>query len=183
MSAGFAREASSVAEIKGGTSSHGRNRGDSTSNSHVYVFEMIYIARPDKLRVEYDGDVPFLIVATGKLLVLYDGELQQTSYLPLHSSPASVLIRERVDLSDEMNVSEIERAPGVLRLKLVEREDPAKGAIYLTFADPPLRLREWTVIDAEGQATQVALVNSEFGLDLDPVLFMYSAPGPDQYSQ
>jgi outer membrane lipoprotein-sorting protein len=144
---------------------------------------MIYIARPDKLRVEYDGDVPFLIVATGKLLVLYDGELQQTSYLPLHSSPASVLIQERVDLSDEMNVSEIERAPGVLRLKLVEREDPAKGAIYLTFADPPLRLREWTVIDAEGQATQVALVNSEFGLDLDPVLFMYAAPGPDQYSQ
>ncbi len=60
---------------------------------------------------------------------------------------------------------------------------PAKGAIYLTFADPPLRLREWTVIDAEGQATQVALVNSEFGLDLDPVLFMYIAPGPDQFSQ
>ncbi|MHA1570096.1 MAG: LolA family protein [Alphaproteobacteria bacterium] len=144
---------------------------------------MLYIARPDKLRVEYDGAVPFLIVATGKLLVLYDGELQQTSYLPLHSSPASVLIRERIDLSDEMIVREIERAPGALRLKLVEQEDPAKGAIYLTFADQPLRLREWTVIDAEGQATQVALVNAEFGLELDPVLFMYIAPGPDQFSQ
>lgn len=143
---------------------------------------MLYIARPDKLRIEYDGAVPFLIVATGKLLVLYDGELQQTSYLPLHSSPASVLIRERVNLSDEMNVSEIERSPGALRLKLVETNDPAKGAIYLTFSDQPLRLREWTVIDAEGQATQVALLNAEFGLELDPVLFMYIAPGPDQFS-
>ena len=143
---------------------------------------MLYISRPDRLRVEYDGAVPFLIVATGKLLVLYDGELQQTSYLPLHSSPASVLIQKRVDLSDEMNVREVQRAPGVLRLKLVEQEDPAKGAIYLTFSDQPLRLREWTVIDAEGQATQVALLNPEFGLELDPVLFMYIAPGPDQYS-
>ena len=143
---------------------------------------MLYISRPDKLRVEYDGSVPFLIVATGKLLVLYDGELEQTSYLPLHASPASVLIRERVDLSDEMNVREIERATGVIRLKLVEKENPGKGAIYLTFADQPLRLREWTVIDAEGQATQVALLNPEFGLELDPVLFMYIAPGPDQFS-
>lgn len=144
---------------------------------------LLYIARPDKMRIEYDGAVPFLIVATGKLLVFYDGELQQTSYLPLHSSPASVLIQERVDLSNEMTVREIERAPGALRLKLVEQEDPAKGAIYLTFADQPLRLREWTVIDAEGQATQVALLNPEFGLELDPVLFKYIAPGPDQYSQ
>ncbi len=143
---------------------------------------MLYIARPDRLRVEYDGTVPFLIVATGKLLVLYDGELEQTSYLPLHASPASVLIRENVDLSDEMIVREIERSAGAIRLKLVERANPGKGAIYLTFSDQPLRLREWTVIDAEGQATQVALLNPEFGLELDPVLFMYIAPGPDQFS-
>ncbi len=39
MSGGFAGEASHVSEIKGEPSSHGKNRGDSHSNGHVYVFE------------------------------------------------------------------------------------------------------------------------------------------------
>lgn len=143
---------------------------------------MLYISRPDRLRIEYDGPVPFLMVATGIWLILYDGELQQTSYLPLDASPAAVLIRDRVDLSDEVRVSEVVRTPGSLRIKLAEDGEAGKGAIYLTFSEAPLRLREWTVIDAQGQATQVALLNPEFGIDLDPVLFMYVAPGPDQFS-
>ena len=65
---------------------------------------------------------------------------------------------------------------------MIEKDEPGRGAIYLTFADAPLVLREWTVLDPQGQATQVALLNPEFGVELDPVLFKYSAPGPDQFS-
>ncbi len=144
---------------------------------------MMYMSRPDRMRIEYDGPVPFLLVATGVWLILYDGELQQTSYLPIDSSPAAVLLRDRVDFSKDLTVRGVERTAGALRLHIVEDTLLGRGSIYLTFGDQPLKLREWTVIDAQGQATQVALLNPEFGIELDPVLFMYVAPGPDQFDQ
>jgi len=142
----------------------------------------LYVSRPEKMRVEYDGPVPFLIVATGVWLVFYDGELQQTSYLPIDASPASVLIQDRVDLGGDVTVADFERSPGALRIALTETDSPEKGTLHLTFSDQPLRLRDWTVIDPQGQATQVTLLNPEFNIELKPVLFKYSAPGPDQFS-
>lgn len=144
----------------------------------------LYVQRPDKMRVEYDGPVPNLMVATGVWLIVYDGELQETSYLPLDSSPAAVLIQDEIAFGRDVSVTEVERQPGTLRVRLERPETTGtKQSLYLTFTDPPLRLREWTVVDARGQATQVTLINPEYDVALDPVLFKYAAPGPDQYSQ
>ncbi|MGH6953658.1 MAG: LolA family protein [Alphaproteobacteria bacterium] len=140
----------------------------------------IYISRPGKLRVVYDPPNPITVVATGVLLVYYDPEVQQVSYLPLESSAASFLIRERIELGGELEVLGLEYGPSVIRLSLAERDDRAAGRITLVFSDKPLMLRKWTVTDAQGQVTDVALVNPRFDVPLDPVLFKFVDPRPDR---
>jgi outer membrane lipoprotein-sorting protein len=43
----------------------------------------------------------------------------------------------------------------------------------LTFADNPLTLRQWTVLDAQGKQTRISLVNMDVSARLDPKLFEF----------
>jgi outer membrane lipoprotein-sorting protein len=142
----------------------------------------VHISRPGKLRVEYDPPVPVLIIGNGLWLIYHDSELEQTTYRFLKSSLAGFLVQETVRLGGEVTVTGLERGPGVIRLKLVKSGEEEEGSLALTFSDQPLVLRQWTVIDTEGQATQIALVNAQFGLSLDEALFEFIDPDEDAFS-
>ena len=47
------------------------------------------------------------------------------------------------------------------------------GSMTLVFSDQPLVLRKWTITDGQGITTQVALINPEFGVELDDSVFDY----------
>ena len=53
---------------------------------------------------------------------------------------------------------------------------PGDGSLTLMFADNPLTLRQWTVIDAQRQETRVTLYNVELGGRFDPKLFEFVDP-------
>ena len=59
----------------------------------------LFISRPGKMRIDYDPPMPILIVADGRFLVFYDEELDQISYVPLGSTPASILTRDNVSFT------------------------------------------------------------------------------------
>ncbi len=44
------------------------------------------------------------------------------------------------------------------------------------FSDPPLALRQWTVVDAQAQRTTVTLTNVELGGSFDQSLFEFIDP-------
>ena len=136
----------------------------------------IYLQRPGKMRVEYDPPVPDIIVATGKVLIHYDGELDQPSYLPQTSSPAAFLLRDQIKLSGDVSVAKIAHNGNQLLVDVVQTGDAEQGALHLVFTDNPLQLRQWTVIDAAGKATQVTLVNPQFNIAIDPVKFLFETP-------
>lgn len=140
----------------------------------------VYISRPGKLRVEYDPPTPVLIIGDGGWLIYHDSELEQTTYQSLKSSLAGFLVQETVRLGGEVTVTSLERGPGVIRVKLVKSGEEEEGSLALTFSDRPLVLRQWTVTDTEGQATQIALVNAQFGLSLDEALFEFTEPDEDE---
>jgi outer membrane lipoprotein-sorting protein len=48
--------------------------------------------------------------------------------------------------------------------------------LTLIFADNPLTLRQWTVLDAQRQETRVTLYNVETGGQFDPKLFEFIDP-------
>lgn len=136
----------------------------------------IYLQRPGKMRVEYDPPVPDILVATGKVLIHYDGELDQPSYLPQTSSPAAFLLRDPIKLSGDVSVTNVARQGNQLLLDVIQTGDAEKGALHLVFTDQPLQLRQWVVTDAAGKRTEVTLTNPQFNIAIDPVKFLFETP-------
>lgn len=137
---------------------------------------MIYLSRPGKLRVEYAPPSPILIVGTGHWLIYHDSDLEQTSYESLSDNLAGVLVAENVKFSGKITVTGLTRSRGVIRIIMVMTEDPGAGSLTLTLATTPMKLRQWSVTDPNGQITQVALFNHSFGIKLDKKLFEFTEP-------
>lgn len=136
----------------------------------------LYLQRPGKLRLEYAPPTPVLIVSDGNLVHYYDSELNQVSQVGLSSTPASVLVRDTYKLEGDVRVSNYERGPGVIRLTLTDAKNPDVGSLQLTFQDDPLVLKAWTVTDAQGVVTNVALSDTHRDVTLSPKLFDFVDP-------
>jgi outer membrane lipoprotein-sorting protein len=129
------------------------------------------------MRIEYDPPVPVLIVATGTLLVYFDKELEQVSHLPLSSTPVAILTRETISLQDpELILTGFESEMQMLRITLVQADDPMAGSVTLAFSVNPIALKKWSVVDAQGVETQVMLQSPAFDLPLDAELFRFQDP-------
>lgn len=137
----------------------------------------ISLWRPGRLRVEYDPPHPILLVTVDSFLVQYDKQLKTTAYLPLDSTPAGFLVRDRIRLSGDVTVTAIERGPGSLRVTLIQTKDPRAGRMTLVFAERPLALSQWAVVDGLGATTRVSLIDPRVGGALDPALFRFVDPG------
>jgi outer membrane lipoprotein-sorting protein len=130
-----------------------------------------YIRRPGRMRFEYDPPHPALLIANGVTLLYYDRELQQATFLPLWETPLWFLIREEVDLEQGVELLAIERGAGTIRVTLQLSEEGNEGQVTLVFGDRPVSLHSWEIQDAQGIMTQVALVNPDFGAEVDRSLF------------
>lgn len=136
-----------------------------------------YFWRPGRMRLQYDPPSPLLVVADGDFLIIHDRELGEPSYLPLGSTPAGVLVRENVRLDGkDLSVSRVSRAPGVLNISVVEADDPGQGELTLVFTEKPFALRQWRVLDAQGNTTTVSLFEAQSGISLDRGLFEFKDP-------
>jgi len=136
----------------------------------------IYMQRPGKMRIEYKPPVPLILVATGKLIIMYDRKLDQTTHLPLAASPAAWLLSDQLSIRDKVEVTKVRQAGGRIYVSLAEKGKTTKGSLHLVFVDAPLRLREWIVVDAQRRRTKVVLVDAQEGMKLDPRLFLFERP-------
>jgi outer membrane lipoprotein-sorting protein len=136
----------------------------------------LYYQRPDKMRLDYDPPSEILIISDGWQIVYYDRRLEQVSHLFINSTPLGFLLSDEIRLSGDVTVTEVDRSAGELHVTLVQTDEPNQGSIQLSFAEDPLELRRWTVIDAQGQATHVVLERPETGLALDRELFRFRNP-------
>lgn len=136
----------------------------------------VLISRPGKLRIEYDPPSPVLILTQGSYLMLFDKDLQSPSYTSLDDSLAGFLVRSKIRLSGDVQVRELERAKGVVRLSIVQTESPDAGILTLVFNDDPLQLRQWVIVDAQGGETRVSLENPQFNIKIDPSRFEFTLP-------
>lgn len=136
-----------------------------------------YLKRPGKIRWEYAPPTPILIIANGRNLVYYDKELEQVSHLPIDSTLAGFMAREKIDLSDpKLKVDSLTTAPGVLRIRLSQKGKPDEGSLMLEFADQPLQIRNMVITDQTKQVTTVSLSKAKFGVPLENQLFIWKDP-------
>lgn len=135
-----------------------------------------WLERPGRLRFEYDPPSPFLLVGGHGLLVFHDSQLKQTSNIPLGSTPLGLLLQDNLRLSGDITVTGLTRAPGQLQVRLLRTKSPADGTLTLVFADAPLALRQWSVVDAQRQETRITLYNIELGGTFNQKLFEFVDP-------
>jgi len=129
--------------------------------------------RPGKMRFQYDPPSPFLLIANYGVLFFKDAQLGQTTNIPLSRTPLGILLGDHTSLNGEVTVTKFVRLPGQLQVSLVRSASPGEGTLTLFFADNPLTLRQWTVLDQQGKQTQVSFTNMEVGANVDAKLFDY----------
>ncbi|HEY4134782.1 MAG TPA: outer membrane lipoprotein carrier protein LolA [Alphaproteobacteria bacterium] len=146
------------------------------SNNGATAQGFVAMKRPGQLRIEYAPPSPNLIVTDGRFIVYVEKYLKQTSYIPLDSSLAGFLVRDTIKLSGDVTVTAFEKAKGAVRVTLSQTDQPENGALTLVFSDQPLQLRQWSVLDAQGQTTRVSLMDPQYGVPVDPKLFGFTRP-------
>lgn len=135
-----------------------------------------WLVRPGRMRFQYDPPAPFLLVAGHGLLVFHDSALKQTSNIPLSSTPLGLLLQDNVRLSGDVTVVSFVRQPGQIQVGLVRTASPQDGVLTLIFADNPLALRQWTVLDAQRNETRVTLTDVQTGGSYPASLFEFVDP-------
>ena len=131
----------------------------------------LYMARPGKIRFEYDPPSPILLLSDGYFLRYVDKDLEQVTHLWLDNTPIGFLLDEDIKLSESIAVTKFSQNANVLIINLKNSEKPEQGAISLIFSDKPLKLKKWVIKDAQGITTTITLNNSERAIELNPTLF------------
>lgn len=127
------------------------------------------VQRPGKMRFQYDKPNPQLLIAGFGLVVYHDPELDQTTNIPLSSTPLGILLAKHITFSGPVTVTKVSTPPGEIQITLIRTGKAEQGHITLVFSTSPIELRQWRITDAQNRVTQVSLY------DLKP-----SAPFPDK---
>lgn len=138
--------------------------------------------QPGQMRFDYEPSVEMLIVADGKSVYFIDYEVRQLSRYPLKETPLAPLLK-----LDELNT---------LDLQAIEvRDGPMAGTLAVTSKDPKhreygvltmmfervspegkLALRGWSVLDAQGNLTQITLQSTQENVQIAKNAFKFKDP-------
>ena len=130
-----------------------------------------YLQRPGRMRFEYAPPNPILVIADGFWVGIEDRQLRSTQKYPLITTPLSLLLGNHVDLLKEARIVGFEDRGGDIAVTVVALSGTTPGELTLIFGGPIFSLKQWTVVDAQGLTTQVAVFDLVLGLDLNPKLF------------
>ena len=90
----------------------------------------------------------------------------------VNDTPLKFLFGE-VKLEGNVAILGVERGPGILRIRLAELEKEDEWKVEITFSDRPFALKKWSIVDPEGAAIHVAIMEPRFGVEIDPQLFVF----------
>jgi outer membrane lipoprotein-sorting protein len=139
------------------------------------VTGQLWMARPGRMRFEYNPPSQILLLADMFYVYYIDKELVQMSKVGLKSTPAWLLLRDPITFND-LIVTRFERGANTIRVTVLEKAEPDSGSLTMVFSDNPLTLRQWSIVDQQRKTITVSLYDERFGMALDPKLFVYQDP-------
>ncbi len=158
-----------LSTAKAAFSQAGANGGVSTGT--------FYLSRPGRLRFDYAQPQKDVILADGKFVWYYDARLKDANHAPISRTLADFLLRPRIELiGGDIVVTEFQRLNDAVVVTMTQGKDPAAGSLTVTFAERPLQISQWRVVDSQGRTTRVVLDHPQFSVALDPGLFVWHDP-------
>ena len=146
---------------------------------------MLYIAKPNKIRMEYNAPTDVLIVGDGDYIIYHDKELDQVTNIDYDDIPASLILANDVKLDGKkFKVTNYYQDAGITTAT-IQYKDNDIGAITLTFNNNPFELKQWSIVDPQSVEVTVSLYNAQKDLDLDNSLFKFkkNKSGPKNYNK
>jgi outer membrane lipoprotein-sorting protein len=121
----------------------------------------IFLKRPGKVRFQYDPPSGLLVVSDGKTVSVWDSRLRTFDRTPLGATPLAIILARQVRLDQDVEVFRVGRYDDGFYLSARSASGQARteGYITMVFADNPMALRGWTLVDGQGQATKVKIVS------------------------
>lgn len=133
----------------------------------------IWIAKPNKIRMEYAAPVNVLIVGNGKFIVYNDLDLDQVSNIDYDDIPASVILGNDIKIDGKnMKITRFYKDAGTT-IATIETKDSGVGPIELTFGNSPFELKQWKIVDPQSVEVTVSLYGSKTDKKLDNELFRF----------
>lgn len=145
------------------------------NNAERILTGTFYLDRPGKLRFEFN-EIDDFIVADGFFVYFYDSEERQQSNAPIGQTLADFLLRDKIQLRDDVNVTDIRKSNGYTTMTLTQTADPEAGSLQLMFSDIPFQLRKWRVTDAQGTTVDISLKDITDDVSFPSGFFNYRDP-------
>jgi outer membrane lipoprotein-sorting protein len=130
------------------------------------------LAKPGRLRFDYDAPSPLEVVADGTSVAVRDRKLATQDLYFIAQTPLKFLLREKIDLARDLSVTDVSNDPAGVRISLEDRATfGGTSRIQLLF-DPEVKtLAQWRITDPQGYITTVQLANLQKGKAVDGSLF------------
>lgn len=133
------------------------------------------ISRPGLMRLNYAKPSNTILICDGTWMIVRDPLMDETTYLPLKDTPASLLLSHPLTIDGNIDVQDARENAGLLRVQLVPNDDEKVVRLTLVFTIQPFELRQWIAQDVQGGETTVTLENLRTKeLSFDPNLFRYA---------
>lgn len=132
----------------------------------------LFLQKPGKIRFQYNRPSPLEIVADGTTVAVRNRKLNTQDLWPLSQTPLRFLLADKIDLLQDSNVIGVFQEPDLVSVILEEkRAIGGKSQLQLMFGGSDYKLQSWTVTDAQGSETSVALSNLDPSTKPDPRYF------------
>jgi outer membrane lipoprotein-sorting protein len=131
-----------------------------------------YLQKPGRVRFEYNPPNPIEITADGRLVSVRNRQLDTQDLFPLSQTPLRFILSDRIDLRRETNIVGV-YADDIFATVVIEEKQPMIGTsrLMMMFDAKTLQLKQWTVTDAQGFDTTVAVSNLDTTKRPDPMIF------------
>jgi outer membrane lipoprotein-sorting protein len=131
----------------------------------------LYLRRPHRMKIEYDGDDALILITTPVWLHVDEPAQKRVTSYPISETALSLILKEKVVLRADDFQTSANVADGIATIYLSKESGEAAGDLVLEFSLQPFQLRKWTVRDSVGVTTSVTLQNMKFGLKFRNELF------------
>ena len=130
-----------------------------------------YLARPGKVRFRYAKPARLDIIADGTSVAVRDTRLATQDIWPLKRTPLRFLVADQLDLMTDAKIRRVTVEPDLVTIVIDENTVFGDGRLTLMFDAKSHELRQWTVTDAQGYDTSVAIYNVKVGKPTNPKWF------------
>lgn len=133
----------------------------------------LYIAKPNKIRMEYDAPLSVMIIGDGDYIVYNDKELDQVTHIDYDDIPATLILGNNIKIDgDEVKITGFYKDAGTTTITLQHKNNDI-GPITLTFTNDPMELKQWKIVDPQSVEVTVSLYDIKSDEELSKDLFKF----------